>query len=168
MQKQPRHQDWKEKVKQAAQKLWKIQGRGNVDIISFAEEDCDIGMIGYVTAVKEAWGGEEGETEAWDDVSGKSLDPEMVKEARREEMAEFRQHNVYAKVSIEERLNVTGNKPVQVKWVDINKGDSEHPEYRSRLVAKEIKRDTRDDLFAATPPIEALTMMLGMARTEGI
>ena len=44
---------------------------------------------------------------------------------------------------------------VGVKWVDTNKGDKEKPEYRCRLVAKEIKRDKREDLFAATPPLEA-------------
>ena len=32
-------------------------------------------------------------------------------------------------------------------WVDINKGDKANPEYRSRLVAKGIKTNKRDDLF---------------------
>ncbi len=41
-----------------------------------------------------------------------------------------------------------------MKWVDANKGDKERPEYRCRLVAKEVKRDRREDLFAATPPPE--------------
>ena len=50
----------------------------------------------------------------------------------------------------------------------MNKGDAENPEYRSRLVAKEIKKDNRDDLFAATPPLEALKLLIGMAMTEGI
>eukprot|EP00969_Alexandrium_andersonii_P154999 6852857-Alexandrium_andersonii.AAC.1 len=58
--------------------------------------------------------------------------------------------------------------PIQVRWVDISKGDAESPEYRSRLVANEIKRDSRDDLFAATPPVEALKALLSMATTEGI
>ncbi len=46
----------------------------------------------------------------------------------------------------------TGKAPIGVRWVDINKGDEINPEYRSRLVAKEIKIDGRDHLFAATPP----------------
>ena len=37
-----------------------------------------------------------------------------------------------------------------------------------RLVAKEIKRDKRDDLFAATPPLEAKKMLFSMAVTEGV
>ena len=55
-----------------------------------------------------------------------------------------------------------------MKWVDINKGDEVNKEYRSRLVAKEIKRDRRDDLFAATPPLEAKKMLFSAAVTERI
>ena len=51
---------------------------------------------------------------------------------------------------------------------NINKGDAGNPDYRSRLVAKEIKRDKRDDLFAATPPLEALNLLMSMAMTEGV
>ena len=32
----------------------------------------------------------------------------------------------------------------------MNKGDEENREYTSRLVAQKIKRDNREDLFAAT------------------
>ena len=43
-----------------------------------------------------------------------------------------------------------------------------NPEYRSRLVAQEIKRDKREDLFAATPPIEAKKILLAFAVTQGV
>ncbi len=49
-----------------------------------------------------------------------------------------------------------------VKWVDANKGDEENPEYRCRLVAKEIKKDNREGLFAATPPLEAKKMLFSL------
>ena len=52
--------------------------------------------------------------------------------------------------------------------VDINKGDEENPEYRSRLVAKEIKKNRNRDLFAATPPIEAKQILMSMAMAEGL
>ena len=42
------------------------------------------------------------------------------------------------------------------------------PEYRSRLVAKDINMNNREDLFAATPPFEASNMRLSLAMTEGI
>ena len=103
----------------------------------------------------------------WDDISGKELEWALVVAARIEEMEEFRKHGVYIKVPIKECMERTGKKPIGVRWVDINKGDEVNPEYRSRLVAKEIKINKRDDLFAATPPIEALKMLLSAAVTEG-
>ena len=60
-----------------------------------------------------------------------------------------------------------GKKPIGVKWVDVNKEDEEQPEYRSRLVAKEVKQDKSEDLFVATPPLEAITILLSAAMTEG-
>ena len=68
------------------------------------------------------------------------LDPLLVRRAREEDMKEFNKHGVYVKVPLRECFERTGKKPIGVKWVDINKGDEEKPEYRSRLVAKEIKK----------------------------
>ena len=96
------------------------------------------------------------------------MDTDSVIKAREEELTTFRKMGVYHKVPITECLEKTGKQPIGVKWVDVNKGDWSNPEYRSRLVAKEIKRDSRDDLFAATPPLEALKLIISMAMTEGI
>jgi hypothetical protein len=104
----------------------------------------------------------------WDDITGRELDWSGVVAARAEEMVEFTKHGVYEKVPISECIQRTGKKPLKVRWVDINKGDDVTPEYRSRLVAKEIKVDKRWDLFAATPPLEAKKMLFSMAVTEGI
>ena len=49
--------------------------------------------------------------EYWDDMSGKRLDPELVKQAREEEMMEFRKHGVYVKVPVKECWDVTGRPP---------------------------------------------------------
>ena len=62
----------------------------------------------------------------------------------------------------------TGKAPIKIRWIDINKGDALNPEYMSRFVAKEIKTYNRDDLFAATPPLEALKMLFSMAMTERV
>ncbi len=72
----------------------------------------------------------------------------------------FRRMKVYEYDTIDNALAKTGKKPIGVRWVDINKGDNTHPDYRSRLVAKEINTGANDDLFAATPPIEALKALL--------
>ena len=52
--------------------------------------------------------------------------------------------------------------------MDINKGDSGNPEYRSRIVAMEIKTSNGPDLFAATPPLDATKTLLSMAVTQNI
>ena len=111
------------------------------------------------------WNGDE---EFYDDISGEKLDPELVRRAREEEMEEVRKHGLYEKRTIEECMRMTGKKPIGVRWVDVNKGDSVNPDYRSRLVAKEIKVNKREDLFAATPPLEAKKLLFSMAVTEGI
>ena len=93
---------------------------------------------------------------------------ELVNIARHEEMEEIMKHNVYSKVSEEECWEITGKAPIGTRWIDINKGDEVHPEYRSRLVAQDIKKDNREDLFAATPPIEAKKLLIALAVTAGV
>ena len=78
----------------------------------------------------------------------------------------MRKMGLYRKVSLDECWERTGKKPIQVRWIDINKGDVKHPNYRSRLAAKEINTYKRQDLFAATPPLEAVKMILSMTATQ--
>ena len=73
---------------------------------------------------------------AYDDQSGATLSPAMVAAARQEEIRYFHEMKVYRKVNISECWNATGKPPIAVRWIDINKGDSDNPNYRSRLVAK--------------------------------
>ena len=108
------------------------------------------------------------EEQIFDDISGKQLNNSEVLRARMEEMEEIRKHGVYKKVPIEKCREKTGKEPISVRWVDVNKGDDVNTEIRSRLVAKEIKRDNRDDLFAATPPLEAKKALFSLAVTEGV
>ena len=75
---------------------------------------------------------------------------------------------MYEKVKEEECWEKTGRAPIRVRYLDINRGDEKNKEYRSRFVVQEIKRDNREDLFAATPPLEAkkLLFSLAMCRSE--
>jgi hypothetical protein len=73
--------------------------------------------------------------EAFDDLTGDLLDPTMMAEARKEEIIYFKKMGVYEKVDIQESFKATGKAPIAVRWVDVNKGDSRTPNYRSRLVA---------------------------------
>jgi len=137
--------------------------KGFIDQMRFDGRIRDT-AIGYVFAVEEG----EHEVMFWDEVTGQPLDTRLVVEARAKEMTKFSTHGVYHKVPVEECWKKTGKAPLGTKWVDINKGDNADPDVRSRFVAKEIRRGAREDLFAATPPLEAKKMLFSMAVTEGI
>jgi hypothetical protein len=91
---------------------------------------------------------EKGENWAWDDVNGKFLE-------WNEELEYMKQKGIWVEVDRKECAEKTGKAPVTVKWVDTDKGTTEEPLFRSRLVARDFrKKDDKDrqDLFAATPP----------------
>ena len=60
-----------------------------------------------------------------------------------------------------------GTSAIQVRWIDINKGDETNPDIRSRLVAKDFKTGNMPELFAGTPPLEALGVICSEAATIG-
>ena len=105
----------------------------------------------------------------WVDVRGGWLNKEMVIEARREEMGYVKRRHVYDRVPWSQAKERTGKNPIKLRWVDTNKGTDKEPLYRSRLVAMEFKRDSRLDLYAPTPPLEAMKLILSNAasRSEG-
>ena len=47
---------------------------------------------------------------------------------------------------------MTGRKAISCRWKDMNKGDNERVEVRSRLVGREIKQEGTDSNFAGTSP----------------
>ena len=83
----------------------------------------------------------------------------MIK-ARKSEIEYFRDMGVYEKVDVKECWNIIGKATIGVRWVDINKGDSANSNYRSRLVAREFNTGACPELYAATPHIECLRIML--------
>ena len=88
---------------------------------------------------------------AWDDVNDKLLNPEMVTKARQEEMDYVKLKGVWEKVNIAE-ARAKGYKIVGTRWIDTDKGDENHPVYRSRLVGQEYNTGQEEGLFASTPP----------------
>jgi len=101
---------------------------------------------------------------AWDDVSGAQLEPGKVREARAEGMQFFRELNAYTKCP-RSKIAEVGGKLIDVRWIDVNKGDYEDPVYRSRLVGREYNTHKDDSLYAATPPLEALRIIISNAAT---
>ena len=59
-------------------------------------------------------------------------------------------------------------KVIQGRWIDVNKGSSEVPDYRSRYVGKAFNRGqaATPDLYAATLPLEALKLLVSTCATE--
>ena len=92
-----------------------------------------------------------------------------VKAGLKEEMEYMQRRGIWSVVDVEECWRVTGKRPTSVKWVDTNKGTDEEPNVRCRLVARDFKgKDDKDreDLFAATPPLELKRVLLSKAATR--
>lgn len=112
---------------------------------------------------------EEEELEVYvDDVHGVLLDTKMVREARAEELRWMFEHGTFEVVP---RQSAAGHRLVKTLWVDTNKGDDARPDYRSRLCARETRRSgglegLEAQLFAATPPLEALRAILSLAMSR--
>jgi hypothetical protein len=90
-----------------------------------------------------------------DESSGEVLPTKLVMEARQEELEFFKEKKVWKFVLITEAIRVTGKQPISVRWIDINKGDGDTMQIRSRLVAREMANRKSDEFFSATPPLEA-------------
>ena len=103
---------------------------------------------------------DDGKGQYVDDVKGGILDSDGVVRARAEEMRYVWKHKLYSKVPRQRCYDTTGKGPVKTGWVDTNTGCEEKPNLRSRFVAKEYKTHARAELFAATPPLEALRLFL--------
>ena len=73
----------------------------------------------------------------------------------------FKDMGVYTKVVREPKMNV-----ISTKWLDVNKGDKKNMNIRARLVGREIAFSKRTDLFAATPPLESLRMILSICAAK--
>ena len=109
---------------------------------------------------------EHGKEEFRDGPTGQPLNAEMVRAARREELEYFESKGVWHRRPRAEAFSKMGKAPISVKWIDVNKGDDANPKYRSRLVAREIRRAGEDTIFAPTPPLESLRTALSMATTN--
>ena len=101
-----------------------------------------------------------------DDLTGQPLLPGPCKQAHQLELDYFRTKGVWEMRRVAEALQRTGRRPISVRWVEVNKGDSENPKIRSRLVAREIRGPGQEACFAPTPPLESLRMVLSCAVSD--
>ena len=113
---------------------------------------------------------ENDEESSVDDVNGGFLDPEMVREARVEELAGYLKMQVYCCVPVAE---CGSHKVIQTRGVDTNKGDEWCPEIRCRLVTKEVNKRNKTEeesanFFASTPLLEAVKFLISEAMTKRV
>ena len=101
-----------------------------------------------------------------DDLTGQILPPELVQAARAKELEYFESKQVWEKRPVAEAKRRMGRPPISVRWVDVNKGDNQTPNIRSRLVARQIRQAGEDARFAPTPPLEALRSIMSIATTD--
>ena len=139
----------------------------------------ELEMNHFINAIEEALSGPspddmvewqaEMEDKYTDDSSGAALDPELVRAARAEELDWLRKEKVYERIP----ASSTDLKPLELKWLDVNKGDGNKPKIRSRLVAKEIKKAKPlesqlggSETFSSTPPLETIYSLLSLFATK--
>ena len=103
-----------------------------------------------------------------DDLTGQVLKDALVREARAKELAFFHSKKVWVKIPKTVARTQGGHRPISVRWVDVNKGDDLTPNYRSRLVARQLKAADMSgkSYFAPAPPLEALRTVICMAMTR--
>ena len=101
---------------------------------------------------------------AYDDITSAALPIDLVREARKLEIECIRKMGVWTKVH---KSVAAGKKVIRLRWLDVNKMDAGNPMIRSRIVAKEYNDGIDPNMFASTPPIEALRYLLSKAATKG-
>ena len=153
---QPVDMSNKEEQLRDDQSVFEVDGQAHVCIDDYYAKTCHGEILKF----------DNGEGPFFDDLTKQQLPTELVKIARRKELDYFEMKSVWKRVSNQEAWKVSGRPPITVRWVDVNKGDDEHPEIRSRLVARQIRGANEDPMFAPTPPLEALRTVLSYAATD--
>ena len=103
-----------------------------------------------------------------DEMTGQVLKDKLVLQARDVEVTFFDKKGVWIKVPRRRAFERTGKPPISTRWLDVNKGDEEHPNHRSRFVARQMKRLDRsgETYFAPAPPLEALRTVISLTMTR--
>ena len=103
----------------------------------------------------------------YDELTGEPLPADLVRASRQEEVEFMEGWRCWERVSCEDAWRLGGKRPLRTRWVDVNKGDAGGPDARCRLVAKDFAMQRVDSLFAATPTLEALRLLLSNLASRG-
>ena len=72
---------------------------------------------------------------------------------------------MYTRVPREVSLRETEKAPIKTGWAESDKGQPGKPNVRARWVAKECETHARPELYASTPPLVALKVVLSEVAT---
>ena len=104
----------------------------------------------------------------YDEITGTQLNTEKVREARADELTFIDRFNVWTPGP--RPAKGSGYAVIRGRWVDVNKGDSDNPVYRSRYVGQQIKKGVKtafvSEFFAAMPPLSSSKLLLILAVTR--
>ena len=92
--------------------------------------------------------------------------PVEVFAARKKELKYLSDRRVYCCYPTSKAMEISGKRPLRLKWIDVNKGDGLSRNIRSRLVCTEVRPKGVEAIFAATPPLESLRMLLTLLSRE--
>jgi hypothetical protein len=102
-----------------------------------------------------------------DDVHGTALQAALVRQAREEELTWVRKEGIYIKVPLWQCYERAVEATLDTRWIDANKGDDDKPNYRSRIVVREIiaRKKLAEQLpgvqlISATPPLKAFFLLV--------
>ena len=145
-----------------------IKDLGNLNVGAIPDEEPDCSEEYF-----EGWFPEQKDEEDKiyvDDITGVQLPTDEVLKARDEELGWIHKQKIYEKRTLEECWEVTGKAPITLKWIDRNKGDSIYPNYRSRLVVREVKKQhgalPAHMLFSNMPPLEAAKILCSLLASK--
>ena len=100
----------------------------------------------------------------WDDNKGGWLDPELCAKARREEVEYVRRHKMHMRV-LRQVFTRDGGTPIKTGWAETAQCQPAKPNVRARWVAKKYKTHAGPELYAWTPPLEVLKVVLSEIAT---
>ena len=101
----------------------------------------------------------------WKDNKGGWLDPELCAKARREEVEYIRRHKMYTRVRRLACLSETDKALIKTGWTETDKGQPGKLSVHGRWVGKKSQTHARPELYASTPPLEALKVVLSEVPT---
>ena len=94
------------------------------------------------------------------------MDPRLIQAAKKSEIEQLQTRQTYT-VPQPHDEEAPGTIHLQTRWVIVNKGTTQKPNVRARLVARDFAdKSMKDELFAGTPGIDVVRMLISDLATN--